>query len=135
LLKNPHKLDDVKNEAARLRVARELNAPLAAAYYLKEDLRQLWSQPHKEVARQFLEDWIARARAIGLRQLRQMADTLSLHRAGLLAYYDVPIPPDLSGGRTNKITTLQRQACGFRDPEFFRLRIYALHNRRYALVG
>jgi transposase len=135
LLKNPGKLDDRRNEADRLRAALELNAPLAAAYYLKEDLRQLWSQADKETAGRVLEGWIERARATGLRQLRQMADTLSLHRAGLLAYYDVPITTGPLEGTNNKIKTLQRQAYGFRDPEFFRLCIYALHETRWALVG
>ena len=135
LLKNPENLDHKRNETNRLRAALELNAPLAAAYYLKEDLRQLWSQTNKEAARQFLDEWIARARATGLRQLRQMADTLSLHRAGLLAFYDVPISTGPLEGTNTKIKTLQRQAYGFRDAEFFRLRIYALHTTRYALVG
>ena len=135
LLKNPDKLDEEKQEAEHLRKALELNAPLAAAYYLKEDLRQLWSQPGKEIASLFLESWIERARATGIRQLVQMSNTLSLHRAGLLAYYDVPISTGPLEGMNNKIKTLQRQAYGFRDQEFFRLRIFALHQTHYELVG
>ena len=38
-------------------------------------------------------------------------------------------------GTNNKIKTLQRDAYGFRDQEFFHLRIFALHESRYALVG
>ncbi|MFY9112809.1 MAG: transposase, partial [Petrimonas mucosa] len=38
-------------------------------------------------------------------------------------------------GTNNKIKTLQKQAYGFRDKEFFKLKIYALHESRYALVG
>jgi hypothetical protein len=30
---------------------------------------------------------------------------------------------------------MQRQAYGFRDQEFFKLKIYALHETTYALVG
>jgi transposase len=30
---------------------------------------------------------------------------------------------------------MQRQAYGFRDQEFFRLKIFALHETTYALVG
>jgi transposase len=86
LVKNPENLDDNRNEGDRLQQALALNAPLAAAYYLKEDLRQLWDQPNKESAARFLEGWIERARATGLRQLQQMANTLSLYRTGLLAY-------------------------------------------------
>lgn len=135
LLKAPENLNEARNEAAHLDAALELNAPLAAAYYLKEDLRQLWSQPAKESATLFLEGWIERARATGIRQLVQMSNTLSLHRAGILAYYDVPISTGPLEGTNNKIKTLQRQAYGYRDQEFFRLRIFALHETRYELVG
>ncbi len=54
LLKNPENLDDTKGESRRLREALDLNAPLATAYYLKEDLRLLWSQPGKRAAGKFL---------------------------------------------------------------------------------
>jgi transposase len=135
LLKDPTKLDEDKDEAERLQAALQLNAPLAAAYYLKEDLRQLWSQPDKPSAARFLDGWIDRARATGVRQLVTMSNTLSLHRAGLLAYYDVPISTGPLEGTNNKIKTLQRQAYGYRDQEFFRLRILALHVTRYEMVG
>ncbi|MQA91102.1 MAG: hypothetical protein GEU90_12840 [Gemmatimonas sp.] len=135
LLKNPQDLDEKKEEARHLEAALELNAPLAAAYYLKEDLRQLWSQPNQELAGLFLESWIGRARATGIRQLVQISNTLSLHRQGLLAYYDIPISTGPLEGTNNKIKTLQRQAYGYRDQEFFRLRIFALHETRYELVG
>lgn len=135
LLKNPGTLDRARNETARLEEALQLNAPLAAAYYLKEDLRRLWDHPDKDVAARFLEDWIRRARATGIKQLRQMANTLSLHRHGLLAYYDVPITSGPLEGTNTKIQLLKRQAYGYRDREFFKLRIYALHETRLALVG
>ena len=135
LLRGSEKLDEARNEEARLRAALELNAPLAAGYYLKEDLRHLWKQTDKATASRFLDGWIERARATGIRQLRQMADTLALHRTGLLAHYDVPISTGPLEGTNNKIKTLQRQSYGFRDPEFFRLRIYALHESRFAFIG
>jgi transposase len=135
LLKNPEKLREEKNEADRLREALAFNAPLAAAYYLKEDLRQLWAQPTKEIARTFLEGWIERARATGIKQLRQIANTLSIHREGVLAYYDVPISTGPLEGTNTKIQLLKRQAYGYRDLEFFKLRIYALHQTRSELVG
>ena len=43
LLKKPEKLNESKNEPQRLLKALEINRPLAVAYYMKEDLRQLWS--------------------------------------------------------------------------------------------
>src|SRR5271169_471666 len=44
LLKNPDNLDPERNERERLDEALQLNAPLATVYYLKEDLRQIWTQ-------------------------------------------------------------------------------------------
>ncbi len=65
----------------------------------------------------------------------QMANTLSLFRDGVLAYYDVPVSTGPLEGTNTRIKLLQRQAYGYRDQEFFRLRILALHETRFELVG
>lgn len=135
LLRNPENLDEEKNERQRLEEALALNQPLAVAYYLKEDLRQLWSQPNLRAAERFLKDWCARARASGIRFLMRFANTLEGHRSGVLAWYDYPISTGPLEGSNNKIKTLQRQAYGFRDKEYFKLKLYALHKTRRVLVG
>jgi len=135
LMKNPDHLDDERNEPARLQEALELNQPLATAYYLKEDLRQLWSQKSKAAARKFLDRWIRRASSSGIRILQQFAKTLQAHRRGLLAWYDFRISTGPLEGVNNKVRTLQRTAYGYRDQEYFRLKLHALHTTRYALIG
>lgn len=135
LLKNAENLDEKKDEKARLKEALKLNEPLAAAYYMKEDLRQFWEQPGKQFATVFLDGWIRRAAASGIKVLQQMAKTLAAHRSGLLAYYDVMISSGPMEGTNNKIKTMKRQAYGFRDLEFFKLRILAIHETKYVLVG
>ena len=135
LLKNPENLDEKRNEYDRLLDALRLNQPLALAYYLKEDLRQIWSQPNKRTARQVLRDWLARARATGIRMLMQFADTLEAHQEGILNYYDYPISTGPLEGTNTKIQLLKRQAYGFRDYEFFKLKILTLHETKHALVG
>ena len=135
LLKNPENLDPRKNERERLDEALRINHPLATAYYMKEDLRQFWEQPGKRTATRFLDDWIARAQASGVAMLQRFAKTLQLHRNGLLAWYDYSISTGPLEGTNNKIKTMQRQAYGFRDQEFFKLKIYAIHESTYALVG
>jgi transposase len=135
LLKNPENLEDKRNERERLEEALRINQPLACAYYLKEDLRQIWDQPDKIAANAALEDWIRRAAASGIRMLQRFAKTLAAHAAGILAYYDYPISTGPLEATNNKIKTMQRQAYGFRDQVFFKLKIYALHLTTYALVG
>jgi len=135
LLKNPENLDAEKDEKKRLKEALALNKPLAVAYYLKEDLRRFWEQPGKRFATAFLDGWIRRAEGSGIKILRQMAKTLTTHRSGLLAYYDVMITSGPLEGTNNKIKTMKRRAYGFRDREFFKLKILALHETKYALIG
>jgi transposase len=135
LLKNPENLNAQRNELQRLQEALTLNKPLATAYYLKEDLRQLWQQPDKATATLFLEDWIARANASAIAILRSFANTLQRREEGILAYYDYPISTGPLEGTNNKIKTLNRQAYGFRDLDFFKLKILAIHEAKYALVG
>lgn len=135
LLKNPENLDPQKKERQRLERALRVNQPLALAYYMKEDLRQIWLQPSKLQARFFLEDWLARARASGIRMLEQFADTLEEHQQGILNYYECPISTGPLEGTNNKIKTMQRQAYGFRNHEFLKLKILGLHLTKYALVG
>jgi transposase len=135
LLKNPENLDAKKDEKRRLEEALALNKPLATAYYMKEDLRRFWMQPGKRFATTFLGGWIRRADASGIKALQQMGKTLAAHRSGLLAYYDAMITSGPMEGTNNKIKTMKRQAYGFRDREFFTLKILAIHETKYALVG
>jgi transposase len=135
LLKNRENLDKGKDEKRRLEEALALNKPLATAYYMKEDLRLFWEQPGKWFASSFLTGWIRRAEASGIKILQQMAKTLAAHRSGLLAYYDVMITSGPMEGTNNKIKTMKRQAYGFRDQEFFKLKILGIHETKYALVG
>jgi transposase len=135
LLKNPENLNDKRNERERLEEALRLNEPLACAYYLKEDLGQIWNQPDKTNAQAVLEDWIRRAAASGVGMLKRFAKTLATYRSGILAYYDYRISTGPLEATNNKIKTMQRQAYGFRDQVFFTLKIYAIHLSTYALVG
>jgi len=135
LLKNPENLNTQRKESERLQEALRLNQPLALAYYMKEELRLLWSKPDKDEAKTFLADWIKRAAASGIRVLMKFSKTLAAYRTGILAYYDYPISTGPLEGTNNKIKTMKRQAYGFRDQEFFKLKILALQETKYALVG
>ena len=135
ILKNPENLDETKGERRRLQEALADNAALATVYFMKEEMRQIWEQENKSAASRFLDDWMRRAEASGIKILQKFAATLAMHRTGILAYYDCPISTGPLEGTNNKIRTLQRQAYGYRDQEFFKLRIYALHQTKYALVG
>ena len=135
LLKRPENLDTSRREPERLREALRLNEPLAIAYYLKEELNEIWEQDDEARAQAVLMDWIVYAEATGIRMLQQFAKTLRFRAFGILAWYDYPISTGPLEGTNNKIKTMKRQAYGFRDPEFLKLKILGIHETRYALVG
>ena len=135
LMMHSDNLDESKNERTRLQEALALNQPLATAYYLKEDLSQLWQQPDKATAERFLTDWCSRANASGIKVLLTMAKTLQGYRTGILNWYDFPISSGPLEGINNKIGALQRMAYGYRDHEYFIAKLYALHLAKFALIG
>jgi transposase len=135
LLKRPENLDPSRKEPERLREALQLNEPLAMAYYLKEELNEIWEQDDEEAAQALLMDWITYAESTGIRMLHQFARSLRFHARGILAYYDYPISTGPLEGTNNKIKTMKRQAYGFRDTEFLKLKILGIHKTKYALVG
>lgn len=118
--------------ADRLEKALEVNSDLAKAYYLKEELRRVWNQTEKEQAETILHNWIMEAKGSGIRHMQKLADTMEQHTDGILAYYDYKISSGKVEGINNKIKTIKRQAFGFRDNDYFKLRILSMHDDIYA---
>ncbi|MBD5641358.1 MAG: ISL3 family transposase [Desulfovibrio sp.] len=135
LLKNHENLSEEKGEASRLQEALELNEPLALAYYMKEDMRQFWQQSGREEAEKLINSWLARAWSSGITNLIKLANTIAIHKFGILNWYDHPVSSGKVEGTNNKIKVLKRMAYGYRDMEFFKLRILAIHEAKYALAG
>ena len=131
LLKVAKNLSVEKEEHLRLQAALKMNEPLMKAYYMKEDLRQIWLQEDKESAAFVLDEWIKKAAVSGVRMLCQFAKTLAMFRLRILTYYDFDgISTGPLEGANNKIKTLQKMAYGFRDLEFLKLKIKSMHESK-----
>ena len=111
------------------------NETLNRAYLLKESLRLLWSHGTKQAARDFVETWVADARAVGNKHMSVFADTLEKHADSVLAWYDHPITTGPLEGLNNKIKVLKRKAYGYRDAAFFALRLLFIHESKMELAG
>jgi transposase len=128
--------EDLKpDRKARLDALLQANQPLFTIHSMKEQLRLFWEKENLCAARTFLETWCADALRSGIKQLAKVAKTLAGYRSGLLSYFKHPITSAVVEGINNKIKTLKRQAYGFRDQEYFKLRLYHLHTQRYSLTG
>lgn len=124
-----------EDQLPKLERALKLNEPLSQAWYLKEELALLWDQSSYAEMNRFLTQWCDQAHETGVRQLQKMAKTLLVHRSGILSWWKHPINNGRMEGTNNKIRTLNRQAYGYRDEEFFILRLLGLHESRYTLTG
>jgi transposase len=118
----------------KLRQLLQLNQPLSIAYVLKEDLRRLWTLPSLEEALTFLGDWIRKALSSGVSLLRRFAKKLWRHAQGILNYFLFPISTAKVEGINNQIKVIKRRAFGYRDLNYFKLKIYNLHTTRYPFV-
>lgn len=113
----------------------QLNANLCTAYILKEQLRLFWDAPTRQAGEEFLREWIAAAQTSGIKRLARFAKTLHDHWDGLLAYFNHPITTGPLEGINNSIKVLKRKAYGYRDVEFFKLRILFIHECKSKFVG
>ncbi len=132
---NAEVLISKRHQTMLLESALRLNQPLSVVYYMKEDLRQMWSQPSRESAECFIMSWITRAEQSGIKMLIRFAKTIRKHFKSILNHYDYHISTNIIEGLNNKIKTLHKQAYGFRDIEFFKLKIKAIHRSKYQLCG
>ena len=124
-----------EDQLPRLERALKLNEPLSQGWYLKEELSLLWEQNSYADMDRFLGQWCAQANETGVRQLQKMANTLQVHRSGILSWWKHPINNGRMEGTNNKIKTLNRQVYGYRDEDFFILKLLGLHESRYKLTG
>jgi transposase len=135
LLKSEEKVRDRPTAKAKLDRLLSLNKTLNIAYILKEELRNFWHCLTREEAQEYLGNWLQKAWSSGIRLLQKFANKIASHRSGLLNYFDHRITTAKVEGINNKIKVLKRQAYGFRDTEYFKLRIYFLRESTYALIG
>jgi transposase len=136
LLKRGYNLNAERSEKDRLEEALQLNKPLATMYYLKEELSLMWFAESVQEARKFLLGWCQRAQESGIVPLQKIGNTLMAFRSGILNWFDARISTGPLEGLNNKIKVLKRKAYGYRDMEYFQLKIMAMHTYkiRYALL-
>lgn len=121
LLKNKRNLKSDKKK--QLKELLELNENLSKVYILKEDLKHLWDYKSIAWAKKSLDSWIQMAEESEIRGIKSFIKMLRKHEEGILSHCRHPISNGKIEGTNNKIKTLKRKAYGFRDVEYFKLKI------------
>ena len=108
-----------------LRLLFRANKRLHKAYLLKESFGQLWDYTRPGWARRFFANWKDALKWQRLEPFRKFAAMVEAHWDGIEAYCheENKVPLGFVEGLNNKIRAIQGRAYGYRDEEYFRLKI------------
>lgn len=123
LLRNSRNLKG--DDMLRLQELLEANKNLLTVYLLKEDLKQLWRFKCMTEAELFWEQWYRRAMESKIPQLVLFATRLQVYLQGILNHCLWQLHTGILEGINNKIKVIKRMAYGFRDHDYFFLKIRA----------
>jgi len=115
-----------RHDRSQLDELMELNQPLYQGYLLKEQLRGILRYPWRYfgVLRNRLHDWIVTVLGSGLPEFQPVALRLANHLDAVIAGHQHDVPLGLVEAINSKIAALRCQARGYRDPEYFKLKIF-----------
>ena len=130
LLMNAEDVAEHPKAKARLDKMLAKYTDINAAYILKEKLRSIYANAKTKIdAAGLFEDWIVEARATETDDLVAMASTIEDHLTGILGFWEFRGASNASvEGFNNKIRWLIKQAYGYRDFKYFRLKVFDLPN-------
>ncbi|MFD1691711.1 ISL3 family transposase [Azotobacter chroococcum] len=123
LLRNRENLKE--DHAVRLQELLAANQPLATVYVLKDALKEVWYAPSVREGWRRWRAWLRHARESGLAPLQRFARNLQHYARGILASARFHMHTSLLEGVNNRIKVIKRMAYGFRDEEYFFLKIKA----------
>ena len=99
-----------------------LNRRLMKAYWLKESLEELWTQPNAIAAATYLDNWIRQLRWQRLPAFEKLAHLLQDHRDGLLNYYRVRVRFGVVEALNGNLRILLRRGRGYQNLRYLLLK-------------
>lgn len=113
----------------RLQDVLSINSDLQTTYVLLEMLKLSFTCRDPKVFTQDLEHWLAVARKTGLQELNGFCKMVEKRLQGIVNHAIYPISNGPLEGTNNLIKTIRRQAYGYRDQEYFFLKIWEATRR------
>jgi len=102
-----------------------INEPIYKAMLLKDSFLQIYSmENNEEKIRQYLDGWFDEALNSGLESFVFLAYKLLSKICYILNWFKQKISSAISEGFNNKIKRLKRMAYGYKDIDYFRLKIH-----------
>lgn len=133
LLKNRGNLTQTQND--HLKRLCEINEPIYKAMLLKESFLRVYDCLSPEEAKDFLIGWIQQAATSTVETFKIIAMSFYDKLQYIVNWFKKRISSAISEGINNKIKRLKRMAYGYKDVEYFKLKIHQhcglLNPRRY----
>ena len=123
LLKNEAHLRPEQKQ--HLQQVLQANQPLMTVYVLKDELKQLWNCSDPWQFRRSWRQWHEHCQQSGIACLQRFAKKLSKYWRGILSRVHWPMHTGLLEGINNRIKLIKRMAYGYRNTEYFFLKIKA----------
>lgn len=101
------------------------NQPLMTVYLLKTSLKELWYAPSETEAKRRWQHWYQMALESGLEPVIAFARRLAPYLDGIIASARYRLNTSVLEGMNNKIKVIKRMAYGYRDSDYFFLKIKA----------
>ncbi|MGY4526937.1 ISL3 family transposase [Pseudomonas sp. TE21394] len=122
LLRNPENLKR-EDQQVRLQDLLAANQSLMTVYLMKAELKALWSPTTAWGWRSAWKHWLRMADESAIPALKQFAKRLKSYWHGILSRVRWPMHTGQLEGINNRIKVIKRMAYGYRDSEFFFMKI------------
>jgi transposase len=123
LLRNANNLK--AEQAVQLQELLQANQSLMTVYVLKDLLKELWFAPSETEAKRRWQEWYGMAMSSGIQPAIQFAKRLKGYLSGITASAVYRLNTSVLEGMNNKIKVIKRMAYGYRDNDYFFLKIKA----------
>jgi transposase len=102
-----------------------VNKSIQTAYLLKEEFGQLWDYDSETWARKFFNNWKEKLKWQRIKPFEKFAAMIEKHWDGIISHChpENKVKLGFVEGVNNKIRVIQRSAYGYRDEEYFKLKI------------
>lgn len=121
ILSRQKRLNDEKRES--LFDLLDINKNLYAAYILKEQGLDIFDEENENIASKRLRRWLENLAKAGIEQFDSVAKRIKTYMYGIVNYFKYRLTNAQSEGFNTKINVIKRRAYGFRDLDYFRLKI------------
>jgi transposase len=132
ILKREKNLD--KNEKEELGIIMANNEKLFKSYLLKEQILSIFDDKEScfDKINERIKTWSENVLNSGIEEFNEVINTMKHYWYGILNYFRFGMTNAIAEGFNTKINVIKRRAFGFKDLEYFALKIYQSSMKRLA---